>query len=441
MKQTAVISIIMPLYNAECFLEEALESILKQTFEAFEVLCINDASTDSTKEILKKFCQRDSRVIIVENEERAGAACSRNKGLSLAQGEFVTFLDGDDIFDENLLQEALTCAREKNADIVVYETMHVESEQIHQKKVVQRRTEFLERFCTTPFSVTKLKPSEFMKISDSPWSKLYRSELIKKHQLEFQTLSCANDVFFVRMALFLADRIIWLNDRRVMVYAREHFVPTRISFNRDPMCVYQAIRKLGEELVDRKMMEVFFQHFCYCAFCLLKDAPTRCKDAEMINVFCSFMKKEGVQNLIDILGEDYDSVPPLLASELMNFQTLNFSDGWMQEFNFYLLQLEEKKDEIRNLIVNCYREEKRIVLWGAGRNGMAFVKFLEQYQMEITAIVDKDNQKKGMVLGSYRVDVPEHILQKGDVILFTSDAVHDEMKADLESDYQLIRIS
>ena len=88
----AKISIIMPLYNAEKYLAESLESIHNQTFKEYELICINDASTDSTLEILNKYQSADFEMIIMENKTRLGAAESRNKGIKKARGKYIIFL-------------------------------------------------------------------------------------------------------------------------------------------------------------------------------------------------------------------------------------------------------------------------------------------------------------------------------------------------------------
>ena len=107
------ISIVMPLYNAERYLSEAIESIQCQNFTEYELICINDASTDKTLEILEQFMQSEPRIRIYSNLERSGAAYSRNYGMKRAKGRYVTFLDGDDIFDENIQMKRWHLAIEK----------------------------------------------------------------------------------------------------------------------------------------------------------------------------------------------------------------------------------------------------------------------------------------------------------------------------------------
>ena len=118
-------SVIMPLYNAEKYLEECLDSVMAQTFTDFELICVNDAATDATLEIAERFRAKDSRIKILNNDVRSGAAYARNKGMEDAQGEYLAFLDGDDIFDEGMLGAAYQTAIDCMADIVMYEYKHV----------------------------------------------------------------------------------------------------------------------------------------------------------------------------------------------------------------------------------------------------------------------------------------------------------------------------
>ncbi|MDD2366334.1 MAG: glycosyltransferase [Desulfuromonadaceae bacterium] len=89
------VSVLMPVYNAECYLRESIESILLQTFHDFEFLIINDCSTDSSVSIIQSYS--DSRICIIHNDNNIGVAASLNKGLSLAQGEYLVRMDADDI--------------------------------------------------------------------------------------------------------------------------------------------------------------------------------------------------------------------------------------------------------------------------------------------------------------------------------------------------------
>ena len=91
-----MISIIVPVYNVEEYLEECLESICKQTYTDIEVVLVNDGSTDGSKEICEKYCRQDSRFKLI-NQENQGQSAARNNGVSFSTGEYITFVDSDDV--------------------------------------------------------------------------------------------------------------------------------------------------------------------------------------------------------------------------------------------------------------------------------------------------------------------------------------------------------
>lgn len=95
-KQSPLISVIMPLYNAERFVGESIGNILGQTVGDFELIVIDDASTDSSYDIASRYAAQDARIVLMRNDANHGAAYTRNRGLETARGSFITFMDADD---------------------------------------------------------------------------------------------------------------------------------------------------------------------------------------------------------------------------------------------------------------------------------------------------------------------------------------------------------
>lgn len=100
-----LVSIIMPAYNAEKTIKESINSVLSQTYENFELIVVNDCSRDNTEEIIKEFESCDSRVHYYKNEANSGVSYTRNRGVKLAKGDFIAFLDSDDMWTETKLWE------------------------------------------------------------------------------------------------------------------------------------------------------------------------------------------------------------------------------------------------------------------------------------------------------------------------------------------------
>ena len=112
------VSIIVPVYNVEEFIYATLDSIIAQTMQDFEVLLIDDCSTDRSGEICKQIAVRDSRFKYIRNEKNSGPAPTRNKGIQQAQGEYLSFIDSDDVVEPQFLDRMVTTAMDNDADIV-----------------------------------------------------------------------------------------------------------------------------------------------------------------------------------------------------------------------------------------------------------------------------------------------------------------------------------
>lgn len=426
------ISIIMPLYNAAKFLEESLESIRKQSFQDFELICINDASTDNTIQILQAFQIKDSRVKILSNDERSGAAYSRNRGMKEAKGTYLSFLDGDDIFEEEMLKTAYLTMEKLHTDVVSYEYVHVDSENIGQKLFVARSPEYRERYCKHPFSIKEYFPEEILRLTSSPCNKLYRRQFIEDNRLEFQTLACANDVYFVNMALMLAERMIVLDDRRVMVYARDHSEPMRISYKRDPMCTFLAMEKVQKELIRRKRFAQLYRHFYYRVYWILKSALEKTKDREEKEAFYYFLQREGIKKLRLSGGAYYEEADWYIRRNLERFEKEDFNSVWYQKTdNLLELYLDKKKELLIELFDDCARRKMRIGIWGAGANGKVLLEFCERYGLNVDAVIDKSVQRQGKMLMNYKISAPEDALDNIRLIIISAYSIYDDVKEEI----------
>lgn len=113
-----LVSVIVPIYNAERYISETIKSILNQSLNDIEIILVNDGSTDSSLTICEQYLQKDSRIKLV-NQNNSGVSIARNNGLKLANGEYVFFMDSDDTIDPNFLNSSYNVAKKQNLDIVV----------------------------------------------------------------------------------------------------------------------------------------------------------------------------------------------------------------------------------------------------------------------------------------------------------------------------------
>ncbi len=123
-----MISVIIPVYNVEKYLEKCLRSVVSNTYHDLEIICVNDGSTDSSPDILKKWRLKDPRIIIVNHENR-GLPEARNSGLEIATGEYITFIDADDLIHPQFFQLLLQCMEKTDADMVICGVQRFETDE------------------------------------------------------------------------------------------------------------------------------------------------------------------------------------------------------------------------------------------------------------------------------------------------------------------------
>lgn len=108
MRKTPLVSIITPTYNCGKYIKETIESVLDQTFSDWEMIIVDDFSTDNSADIAEEYSKVDERIILLRQEKNLGCAKARNRGLKVAKGKYISFLDGDDLLDKNYLQSQIS---------------------------------------------------------------------------------------------------------------------------------------------------------------------------------------------------------------------------------------------------------------------------------------------------------------------------------------------
>ena len=248
---TPAVSIIMPVYNTEKYLREALDSVLAQTMTDIEVLCVNDASTDSSLDILREYAAKDPRIIIIDSATNNGLAGARNLALPHAQGKYLLFLDSDDIFAPELAAKTFARAEETSADICVFS-----GELFFEDTGEHRPAPFLCRadlFPETVFSA-KDRPNDIFFVSTAgACNKLFRREFINAEGLVFPVLRTAEDIPFTFTALGSAERITMLNEPLVSYRQRSgSLMQSQDKYN---LVFYDALLELRERLTARGLYE------------------------------------------------------------------------------------------------------------------------------------------------------------------------------------------
>lgn len=127
-KNKTLVSIIMPAYNCDNYVVEAINSVLAQTYQNWELLVLDDGSKDNTLQTIKEFAQKDSRIKALPNGKNMGVSTTRNRGIDLATGEWIAFLDSDDIWQPSKLEKQLKLAGEKSAEFLFTGSSYINEE-------------------------------------------------------------------------------------------------------------------------------------------------------------------------------------------------------------------------------------------------------------------------------------------------------------------------
>ena len=196
----SLVSIIVPVHNGERFLPQCMDSILGQTYENLEIICVDDGSTDATPGLLADYAARDDRVRILA-QKNAGPGPARNRGIDAATGEYLTFFDADDWCEPTLIESAIERIEETGADMVVF-PYNVFDQRIGQSFYADWAV-LPDKFATQPFCWKDNPNWAFRALQNLPWNKFLRRDFVERNGLRFE-----EDVFLTEDLMFSAPAII-----------------------------------------------------------------------------------------------------------------------------------------------------------------------------------------------------------------------------------------
>lgn len=215
------ISIIVPVYNAELYLPQCIDSLLNQTLKNIEIICVNDGSSDNSIDLLNEYALKDNRIRVIDKENN-GVSQARNDALRIATGEYIMFVDADDWVDFNTCEKALMIIKKHNADVIMWSYVSenagnqsfktiFEFEQVFDKNQVEN---ILHRRFVGISGKELMRPE----LADSlcpVWGKLYRRSLIEEHNIKFIDLSeigTYEDGLFNLEVFNYVDKAVYYNE-------------------------------------------------------------------------------------------------------------------------------------------------------------------------------------------------------------------------------------
>ena len=194
-----LVSIIVPIYNAEKYIEKCIKSLINQTYKNIEIILVNDGSTDNSGNICEKYKKQDSRIVLI-NKKNAGVSSARNDALKIAKGEYISFVDADDKPEKNMIEEMLTSAVDNNSDIVISEYNYYYEK--NNKTVSYKLKDYPNK------TFLELISDESTAYGGFPWNKLVRKECIKELYRE--------DIHYYENLIFFLENSKYINNYSVV---------------------------------------------------------------------------------------------------------------------------------------------------------------------------------------------------------------------------------
>ena len=209
------VSVIIPVYNTEKYLRECLDSVVNQTLQDIEIICINDGSTDNSLGILKEYEKLDNRIRII-SQQNQGQSVARNCGIVESRGQFIYFMDSDDYLELTALEESYEISKRNNLDILIFKLINFDDGSAEKYTSEYYEMDFLKPMNNKIFNYQELG-SNSLNIAVSPPGKLFKKELIS--EMKFLDGLIFEDNLFFAEAMINAERVLFydkhLYNRRI----------------------------------------------------------------------------------------------------------------------------------------------------------------------------------------------------------------------------------
>ena len=425
------ISVVMPVYNAAEFLRESIGDILAQTFEEFELICVDDGSKDNSSEIIKEFAANDSRVKYL-HQDNAGAGTARNRGMDAAKGKYLLFLDADDRFESTMLEELWNRAEETAADVVIFgaDCFMYGTERRRDASWLLDKKYLTEEYIEQGVIRRDKKNDILYKISTSTvWNKLFRRAFIQKEGIEFQQIYVVDSMYFVMLAMAYAKRVA-IYDKRLVHY-REN-VPTGQIMNHDksPTGVYEALYEVKEHICRSGRFEYVERAFVNYAIKSCLDRLTRFSSLKAEEALYTVLHDNGFEKLGLDLADNIHNIPEVQWERCKEIHDMEYKDYlfWKQSM---LKQMVNRTGSVYRLPEELLLGKKKVAVYGAGNVGKSyFFRLLNMAEHQVIGWFDKNYESCG-----YPVESPELLKQKDvDAVIIgvLMGSVADEISKDIQ---------
>lgn len=302
-----MISVIVPVYNVEKYLDNCIESIINQTYSDLEIILVDDGSSDNSSKICDDWSEKDNRIIVL-HQENQGVSSARNNGLRLAKGEYIGFVDSDDYIESKMYEILLNKLLEDNSDISVCSSYVVDK-----NGVVKTDTSLGNQQYSQEEAVKLIS----YKMNNSLWNKLFKAELIKNCRFD-ENHTFGEDHLILLQILKNVNKVSFTNHSLYYYVQRENSI-TGMSFNK---------KSFDQVFMKDTMFEFVKENFPYVS-CFYRKLCFTSRENLCRKIIMSNLEKEYLEELksyLDYFKSEYKFVKDNLSrKEILEYKLLIFS--------------------------------------------------------------------------------------------------------------------
>ena len=343
------VSIIMPVFNVEKYLSQCIDSILNQTHKNFELICIDDGSTDNSLKILHEYASKDERVkIYTQKNKYAGVA--RNSGIRVAKGDYLLFLDSDDFFEKDMLESIVENGSKTQADVIMFGSRKYDDSK---QEFVNAPNFFRKDYLCDKEVFNRFDlPDKLLSITTpAPWSKVFKREYILNENIYYQPLQNSNDVYFVLTAIACANKITTI-DKVFVNYRVGMSTNLQSTKAKNPTCFLEAFIAVYDELNRRGIYKEIEQSYINAFLFAIAYNLKTIKNSEALHKVYEALANDKIKN-IGLLN--HDSSYYLREKDVVIYSNVEKKITFMKnDYSQDILKLKESKYELSNTFKDSY---------------------------------------------------------------------------------------
>lgn len=330
-----LVSIIVPVYKVEQYLERCVKSILNQTYKNIEVILVDDGSPDNCGKICDMFAKQDNRIIVI-HKSNGGLSDARNKGIEIAKGKYIGFVDSDDYIEEDMFENLYNLCIERNADISM-----VSYREIQNGVNINENSNYSYQIIEYDKINAIKELLKDNKIKNYAWNKLYKKELF--NEIRYPIKRAYEDVGTTYKLFYLANKIVWYDTPKYNYVRRINSIVSKNTYSN-----LKDFIDLSYERYNFLKKDIFFKE--------LKNENDFSFVKSMIMLYVNYQIDD-----IDELDKEFEKLYPLfnnIIQENYNNIILEMSKQELIATIYYLMKWDKKRAKVILKLIMKERKEK-----------------------------------------------------------------------------------